>query len=251
MSKKNKLDQYYTKAAVADWCWEKIIDRFGDNALYLEPSAGEGAFLRECVDIEAFDLDPKHPDIRSMDFFDLGNSKLSGKVVVGNPPFGWASSLALKFINKASVAEAVCFILPKTFMKEVFQQKISTNLHLVGEWELPKNSFILCGEDYDVPCCFQIWESREYSRPLLSIKTYVSEDTEGDSFIRRVGGRAGQFVSGNEFTESTTYRVTCSDDVKTKIEKLYPEIKKVASQTAGVRSITLKEINHILTKYDE
>lgn len=248
MSKKNTLDQYYTKPEIAEWCWERITERFGCEVECIEPSAGEGAFLKKGMNIKAFDLEPKHPEILQMDFFNLKDSELLSKVIVGNPPFGWASSLALKFINKASVSKAVCFILPRTFMKEVFQQKIRENLHLTGEWELPKNSFLLHGEEYDVPCCFQIWENLEYSRTPIKINQYLREDQKGTYFLRRVGGRAGQFVSEKEFTDSTTYKVSCSDDVKCKVEQLYPEIKKVASQTAGVRSITITEINHILTK---
>jgi hypothetical protein len=248
LSKKNTLDQYYTKKEVAEWCWEKVLDLYGHSNLFLEPSAGTGAFLRDDVSIEAFDIDPKIDGIVKSDFLELDKELLVGKIVVGNPPFGWASSLALKFINHSKDAKAICFVLPKTFMKKVFQENISDNLHLVGEWELPKSSFLLDGSDYDVPCCFQIWENRSYKKEPLKIKTYIKECEQGTYFLRRVGGRAGMFVSEDDYTKSTTYRVSCSEEVKNRVEDLYSKIKNVASCTAGVRSITLKEINYILTE---
>ena len=251
MSKKNDLDQYYTRPEIAEWCWRKVEKFVGLDFNFIEPSAGTGAFLQKPLNIEAFDLEPKCEGVVKCDFLDKPCSYMKGKVVVGNPPFGWASALAMKFLNHCKEAEYVCFILPRTFMKEVFQQGVDENLHLIFQEELPKNSFILDGGYYDVPCCFQIWKRKGYKRPTLNIEEYVAIGNKGDYNLRRVGGRAGVFVSDEDYTPSTTYKVKCTLEVKSLIEYLYPEIKKVASQTAGVRSITVKEINYILTKYNK
>ena len=252
MSKKNKLDQYYTSEEIAKFCWERLLWKYPtaySNKEFIEPSAGSGAFLRDDVNITGFDIEPKHPNIVQMDFLNTDKTLLKGKFVIGNPPFGWASSLAVRFLNHCSEADVIGFILPKTFMKKVFQEdKVDRHLHLVGEWELPKNSFILEGNCYDVPCCFQIWERKEQERESLKIETFIKECENGELFLRRVGGRSGQFVSKEDYTESTTYRVSCNEQVEKDIISLYPKIKVVASQTAGVRSITLKEINYLLTK---
>lgn len=250
LSKKNRLDQYYTKPEIADWCWDRVIYQVRDySKTFVEPSAGKGVFLRDDLNIEAYDLEPKSEDIVEMDFLKYPVEDLEGKVVIGNPPFGWASSLAVKFINHCRYADFVCFILPKTFKKKLFQEsRIDKHLHLIGEWDLPKNSFILEDEEYDVPCCFQIWQRECFKRSDITIQNYVKEDSQGNRFIRRVGGRAGKFVSAEEYTPSSTYRVSCSDDVAKEIELLYDKIKLEASNTAGVRSITLDEINYILTQ---
>lgn len=250
MSKKNKLDQYYTKPEIAEWCWERVMYQVRDSSrTFVEPSAGKGVFLRDNLNIEAYDLDPKEDNIVKMDFLEYPPQDLGGKVVIGNPPFGWASSLAVKFINHCRYADFVCFILPKTFKKKLFQEsRIDKHLHLVGEWDLPKNSFILEDEEYDVSCCFQIWQRECFKRPDITINCYVEEDDKGERFIRRVGGRAGRFVSAEEYTPSSTYRVSCSEGVVKDIELFYDKIKMEASNTAGVRSITLDEINYILTQ---
>lgn len=250
MSKKNDLDQYYTNPDVAYDCWENILKVFDKTSSFFEPSAGMGVFLREDLNITAVDLEPKVSGIEMKDFFTVDKMSLKGKVVVGNPPYGWASSLALRFINHSSEAEGVCFILPRTFKKVLFQQKIDDNLHLVFEKDLPFKSFNLNGEPYDVPSCFQIWKRLPYKRDKISYDNLITAGTDKDYDIniRRVGGRAGKIVSDSDYTKSTTYRVKLNGLSVTEIESIYPEIKREASNTAGVRSITLDEINYLLTK---
>lgn len=249
LSKKNRLDQYYTSKEIADWCWERLAWRYNLSCEeFVEPSAGNGSFLREDVKITAYDLEPKVSGIIEKDFLTVDKKDLQGKIVIGNPPFGWASSLALKFLNHCSEAKVIAFILPRTFSKKLFQNKIDKNLHLVAEWDLPKNSFLLEGLPYDVPCCFQIWEREEYTRKEVNFDKHVYLCEDGNLLLRRVGGRAGKFVSEEDYTSSTTYRVKCSPETKTLIESCYEDIKAEASKTVGVRSITLDEINYILTR---
>jgi hypothetical protein len=236
----------YTSKDVAGFCWDKILEHFSVNESFLEPSAGGGAFLRNDLDIEAYDLDPKKDVITKADYLEIANNVSEGKVVVGNPPFGFASSLALRFINESKGAKAVCFILPRTFQKHLFKFKVDNYLHLAYSIDLPENSFVLNGEPYDVPCCFQIWRRSTVRRERPEITSHVKEDKEGGLFLRRVGGRAGMFVNESEYTPSTTYRVSCSDDVKELVDDIYNVIKLEASKTAGVRSITLDEINYLI-----
>ena len=70
LSKRNKLDQYYTSKEVADWCWERIAWRYNLSCEeFVEPSAGNGSFLREDVKVTAYDLEPKVSGIIEKDFF--------------------------------------------------------------------------------------------------------------------------------------------------------------------------------------
>lgn len=252
MSKKNKLDQYYTKPVIADKCLDILLDYLETHLgtkdySFVEPSAGTGSFLREGLKWEAYDLEPKAPCIIKRDFFTVED--LKGKIVVGNPPFGFASSLALKFLNHCAEHEAkvVAFILPKTFKKTLFQDKVSGKLHLIEEVDLPKDSFLLDGEEYDVPCVFQVWESRECLRDKSTFNKYFTKGSEDcyDFLLRRVGGRAGKILKPCEFTASSSLYV--KGDV-TFITKYQEEILEQASYTAGVKSITLDEINLIITK---
>lgn len=246
MSKKESNDKYYTKPEIAEWCWSKVLSIFPEEA-FIEPSAGSGNFLRKDVDILGYDLIPERDDIVQQDFFDSVVDET--KVYVGNPPYGFASSLALRFINRAASAKGVCFVLPKTFKKELFQRKVDKHLHLVGQWDLPKESFTLKGASYDVPSCFQIWERRECKREVPDIVNYLVKGREDDYDItvRRVGGKAGMVID-NLPPHGNLYRVKCDPKLIPVLKELYPEIKECASNTAGVRSITLDEINLLLTR---
>lgn len=246
MSKKNKLDQYYTKASVAELCWNLIDEVIGRKPKYVEPSAGLGVWLSGDRNIKAYDLEPKHNSIEKQDWLEF-TGDLRGHTVVGNPPFGFSSSLAIKFINRSFElgADYVCFILPKTFMKKLFVDKnLTRKSELIFESELPKYSFILDGEPYDVPCVFQIYKCG-HREPIV----YTNFLTKGsyddyDFIMRRVGGRAGRELTLEEYTPSSSLLV--KGDVRY-LTTLKGEIVKVSSMTAGVKSITLAEINYLIT----
>ena len=114
--------------------------------------------------------------------------------MVGNPPFGKNSSLALRFVNKAAeFAEIVAFILPCTFKKASVLRKLNPNLHLLGELKLEQNAFEFEGAAYDVPCVFQVWQRKSARRPVAD-SPLVHPDfqfcgpEEASFAIRRVGG---------------------------------------------------------------
>jgi hypothetical protein len=254
MSKKSKLDQYYTKSTVAEHFSNLVKGRYGNSQSYVEPSAGSGEFSKHFEDIISFDIEPKFSDCIEQDF--LAIKELPENLVyVGNPPFGFCSKLALKFINHCCKlkAKAVCFILPRTFSKKLFQNNINLNYHLVYEENLEKNSFTLHGSDYNVPCVFQIWGYCEEKRKKIEINEkkffeLVAKE-KATHAIRRVGGQAGKVLSGLDYSESSTYFVKMTEEVADRVAEYYPLIKEEAGKTVGVRSITLKEITYILERY--
>lgn len=257
ISDKSKLDQYYTSPEVAKYFTKKVTSLLGDNALFIEPSAGIGAFVEalEGKCIKSFDLSPVLPETVEKDFLTTTQEDFDGGVhFIGNPPFGKNSSLAVKFFNHcAKYGESISFILPKTFKKIFFKERLNPYMHLVFEEDCPNHSFVLDGSPYDVPCVFQVWVKRDYPRDVPAISDnclwqIVSKDG-ADLFIRRVGGCAGKVLDKNadSLSSSTTYYLKMLEKgVDSKIKDIYPILKEVASNTAGVRSISLKEIQHIL-----
>lgn len=253
MSDKNELDQYYTDELIAKRLSD-IVKSLYSSSHYVEPSAGTGAFSRNFVGITSYDLDPKFEGCIQADFMELDIERHRGDVFVGNPPFGKNSSLALKFLNKSgSVAKAVCFILPLTFKKIFFQQRVDNNLHLVYEEVLGKKSFILDGKPYDVPCVFQVWE--RLGEPRLDIEVrniYLKEvvKQEAEFALRRVGGKAGKILEGLDHSESSTYFFKeLKPGVKDVLKQLQSELVKQSQYTAGVRSISKNEINYFLSRH--
>lgn len=246
MSKKNRLDQYYTKSEVANKLLDIFLSKGECKGLPLvEPSAGKGSFMREDIDWEAYDLEPRREGVIAKDFLEVQD--LEGKFLVGNPPFGFKSSLALKFINHSfdRGAAKVGFILPRTFKKTLFQDKVTLSACLTYQEDVEDHAFILNGESYHVPCVFQIWERG--SRVKKTFKNFFTKGSPADYdfIIKRVGGRAGKIISKSDFTTSSSLYVKGDKDL---FNKYRDEILKEATYTAGVRSITLNEINLIVTE---
>ena len=250
LSKKNKLDQYYTSKKAVDMVYD-VISKYWEGERLLEPSAGAGAFYNNNYpNYLMFDLEPKTRGIIQADFLKVDPLEFTGCFAIGNPPFGFCGKLAVKFINHcAESCSKICFILPNTFRKELFFDKhLNKCLHLVEVVDLPRNSFILNNEEYDVPCSIFYLEKRDYPRESIAYRKYLHETVmEWGVPVRRVGGRAGQIVE--TYTPSSTYMVASNfDTVEYFLDKYKEEIKRVASYTAGVRSITLDEINLIISR---
>lgn len=183
MNEAKSLDQFYTKQEVANNC-VKIFKRALSGLRYelsdvtfLEPSAGTGAFLRALSPEDrwlAGDLEPKFPGVVKNDFFEssLILPKKENVVVLGNPPFGKRSKLALSFLKKSlEISETVGFILPLQFRKYITQRALPDSTRLIVDEDCPKNSFVFAGKPYDVRCCFQVWTSRESSHLDLRIRS--------------------------------------------------------------------------------
>lgn len=223
----------------------------------IEPSAGDGAFLQEisysfpASNKVYLDILPEDVRITRMDWFDwrLGET-VENSVVIGNPPFGKNSSLAVKFFNKAATHSPIfiAFVLPKTFMKRRFWTKLDQRYSLLWQEECGKNSFTMDGKIHDVPCVMQIWgqKTREDRLPTVLELFKEVEPSVATCFIRRAGGKAGRIV--DSYTPSSTYSVQCSNETNIRLAEMKDEIKEQASKTVGVRSITLLEIEDILLR---
>lgn len=259
-----QLDQFYTKKEISKMLMDKINKYFNlNNYFLLEPSAGKGSFSDLFhSNSQSFDIDPKNENIIKKDFLEIKIDEIENKnkqiFTIGNPPFGKNSSLALKFINKsAEFSQYIGFILPKTFKKKSFVDRINNKLHLLMEFELPEKSFIFKGNEYNVPCVFQIWEKkdikREKSKLIRESNFFKFEKKENADFaIRRVGGLAGKVILDFESYKPTSnyYISIINKEYKEKIIKImiqsYKDFQSVAKNTAGNPSLSKSEIISIL-----
>lgn len=103
--------------------------------------------------------------------------------------------------------------------------KIPRNFHLKTELVgkrgkiLEEDSFTLNGEDYPVPCVFQVWERRDYERPIKQAKTktelfdFVTNIEESDCRIQRVGGNAGVAFSDRRGAKQSNYYIKLNESV--------------------------------------
>jgi len=206
---RNTIDKYYTNPETVKLCIE-YIDKYvvmDDLDLIIEPSAGNGAFIEGIKSLTYnhlfYDIEPENDEITKQDFLKLdiyakGLNEFQNKIhIVGNPPFGRQSSLAIKFIKKAcEFAHSISFILPKSFKKDSLIQKFPLNFHRIFEIDLPDNSFLVNGATHDVPCIFQIWMKRSYNRETVEQMKplhfrFVKKTENPDISFRRVGVNAG------------------------------------------------------------
>ena len=264
-----RLDQFYTSPDVAAQCWRVLEARAAtlvdwDRAQFYEPSAGTGAFLYHMPPgrRRGMDLEPKARGVEYGDFLkDVSPDHLRASghvwVVAGNPPFGFAASMAVKFFNHAAqFAEVIAFIVPRTFRKASVINRLDMNFHRVHDSDLPEHAFIREGEPHDVPCAWQVWHKQSKRRKKIEHTDvsnwirYTDDVTHADFALRRVGGRAGQvlrFEEGVDFSPSSTYFIIdLCGWAQEALERA--DLTKVREQTAGVRSVSKLEIAEALAK---
>ena len=254
------IDKYYTKPEVVNLCL-KLIKKYiqiKPDDLIIEPSAGNGSFISGIKSLSNnyifYDLEPENPEIIKQDFLTGNYNELSTNYknihIIGNPPFGRQSSLAIKFIRKScEFCNSISFILPKSFKKDSLKQKIPLNFHLILESDLPEKSFLVDGVEHDVPCVFQIWKKKTNNRvepeklePSNFI--FVKQIENPDISVRRVGVNAG-YVDVNSVGKSIQshyfIKFTTDKSLDENIHRL-SSIKYNFNNTVGPRSISKQEL---------
>ena len=228
MQNTNQLDKFYTQTDYANQCIEKVANLYGEYAqwtLVVEPSAGNGSFYDQIpvADKIGLDIAPDndHKYIQRQDFFDFvptltedtagDNNRI---LVIGNPPFGRVSSMAIKFFNHAaSWAHVIAFIVPRTFRKVSVQNRLNASFHLVHDEDTPMNPCCFTPKMM-AKCCFQVWEKRDVVREKILLPTthnhwtflpYGPKDAQNqptppdgaDFAIRAYGGNIGEIRAKN------------------------------------------------------
>lgn len=167
----NNLDQFYTNNDIAEKCFMKLKELINIDIYdtFLEPSAGSGAFFRLLPKSKriGIDIEPKYKNIIKMDFFDFKPNNNLKYLVIGNPPFGKVSSLAVRFFNKcATFSDCIAFIIPRTFKRVSIQNKLDLNFKLLYNEDLPLNPCCFTPK-MSAKCCFQIWIKTSIKRNLI------------------------------------------------------------------------------------
>lgn len=170
------LDKFYTRPEIVRQCLDAVMEQHDWNywQLVIEPSAGNGRFLTEIPVGNKIGLDiaPEHPEVQEMDFFNYTPPAVDGPIlVVGNPPFGKGSSLAVAFFNHAATwAHTIAFIIPRTFRRISVQKKISRQFHLEYDADIPTTPSAF-EPSLNVKCCFQIWSRHNNLRVIADQPT--------------------------------------------------------------------------------
>jgi hypothetical protein len=271
--RKEGLDKFYTLPEYAKKCIDKTCELY-DIArwdLIIEPSAGNGSFFNQIQSDKKIGMDilPDNENIIKQDFFDyypLPNKEAI--LVIGNPPFGRVSSLAIKFFNhSAKWATVIAFIIPRTFRKISVQNRLDDRFHLVYDEEIPNKPCCFTPE-MSVKCCFQIWEKKENKRVLVELPKTHSDweflklgkrDSTGqptpplnaDFALRAYGGKIGEIKTEglNELRPKSWHWFKSNIDKKILIDRLMQLDYSNSVNTARQNSMGRAELVALYTEY--
>lgn len=265
--KRNTIDKYYTKDNVVELCLnlvKKYIQIKSDD-LIIEPSAGNGSFITGIKSITSnfkfYDLEPENDEIIKQDYllynYGIIKKTFSKIHIIGNPPFGRQSSLAIKFIKKScEFCDTISFILPKSFKKDSLKKKFPLNFHLIFETDLPDKSFLVDDVEHNVETVFQIWEKKNTLRTIIKNEEplnfeFVGKKENPDISFRRVGVNAGIIdVSIDNKSVQSHYFIKFKNNksINDNIDSL-KVIEFNHNNTVGPRSISKQELIKEFNKY--
>ncbi len=258
--KRNTIDKYYTKPIIVEECI-KLVKKYvniSENDLIIEPSAGNGSFIEKIKTLSSnfkfIDIEPENNQIEKQDFLEFDYQKIKGEFsnihIIGNPPFGRNSSLAIKFIKKCCMfSSSISFILPKSFKKDSMKKHFENHYHLTYEMDLPDKSFLVNDIESDVPCIFQIWQYKNEARKEIEKKLplnfeFVNKDDSPDISFRRVGVNAGNIMKEiDDKSDQSHYfiKFTNNKSIDDNIKNL-TELKFDFNNTVGPKSISKQEL---------
>jgi hypothetical protein len=258
---RNTIDKFYTKKNIVNLCIDHVTRHvhIDPSDLIIEPSAGNGIFVdglrTVSTNVLAYDIDPERDDIVKQDYLIYDYKpicKLYNKIhVIGNPPFGRQSSMALKFIKKSSeFCKSISFVLPKSFKKESMRSRIPPFFHLLFETDLPMHSFSINGFDHDVPCVFQIWEKMDvvrepYPRRIPIGYSFVTHYDNADISFRRVGVNAGKIDIHELYAKSPQTHYFIRFTNRQSIPEIISTLSTITfedNNTVGPKSISKQEL---------
>ena len=165
-------EPYFTAPDLSRRCVEYAaslldLDAF---AMMVEPGAGAGAFLRHLPPDRrlGMDIEPRHPAIRRADFLTWQPPAGTGRVLtIGNPPFGQRGALAMRFLDHAcGFSDAVAFILPRSFRKWTFENRVDPFFHLAGSFDCEEFHDV-DGRARSVRTVFQVWQRQPDRRVIV------------------------------------------------------------------------------------
>lgn len=237
---KQAQDKFYTDPEIALHCINTIEEQFD---LWLEPSAGSGSFLHQLPDNRlGLDIIPDAVDVRSQDFL-LWTPDLDCSIcTIGNPPFGKNSAMAISFFQHAAkFSDMIAFIVPRTWSRDSFQNRLPLNWQCVYEELLPDRIFKMQGKlgevDFAYPCVWQIWTPTQHRRKKFRAATVHSDwkwttRENANWVLRRTGGLAGTISQNFDCADEGNYFIACDDVTAHRLQALYTQLREVANQSA-------------------
>ena len=153
-------------------------------------------------------------------------------IIIGNPPYGVAANMAVKFVNKScELSDDVRMVLPASFQRDSVLNRIDNSFELETDRRLPDNTF-----PRDITTVYQRWVKSDIPRDKITIyKThpdfefikYKNKD-EATLFIGGAGcGPAGKVkTEGYDHYKPGHHYIVCDEEVKQRLIDLQPKLIK-------------------------
>jgi hypothetical protein len=168
-------------------------------------------------------------------------------IIVGNPPYGKNSNLAVQFLNKSGdLAHQVCYVLPRTFRKTSILNRVDVRLHLLWDQTVPDHMF-----PPPILTCYQVWHMTGQPRPKIPTKLHHDDfefvqPAHADVCVGRVGGGpCGKvFLDGfdRRSVNSHYFLKTKDVSVQNRLIQLSDQFRQKGLQTVGVPSLSKDEL---------
>ena len=267
-SNKLNLDKYYTSYDDMEYVVNKSWDILKENGYeiseFLEPSAGNGVFSNYLstsgLEVLAIDIEPDGDDIIKADYLTYDLNYVSGRCVIGNPPYGNRLNLAINFFKKSiEIADYIVFILP---ISQLNNTQSFYQFDLLYSEDLGVMTF---SNTRKVHCCLNIYvrpKNGLNKRRLNKLKdiTIVRQDSkkykdfEYDIRMCYWGdGTAGKILSENEHY-SGEYKIKINNEnINSEVIEILTNIdwKKELNSTAMCRIKQYHIINILQKKIPE
>lgn len=181
------LDRFFTRPEIAKRCHGQLMSAMADDKAdvskykFVDPSAGDGVFFDLLPKDRRIGIEivPGRKEFEAEDFLSWTPALNKQRyAIVGNPPFGYRSWLALAFVNHAATfADYIGFILPMAFQsvgKGSPQLRVK-GAELIQSLPLPAGSFISdTGQPVSVNALWQIWRrGHNVQKPQITCNGWV------------------------------------------------------------------------------
>jgi predicted RNA methylase len=259
--RKTGVEQYYTPKGLALELSGQLVAITGPDRKFLEPAGGNGSFVSALESlgvekIEAVDLYPKHPRVKSADFL-THNPKGRDLVTISNPPFGRNNSLSIPFFNHAANhSEYIAFLVPRSWRKWSVQNRLDRRFHLIFDRDVAVNYVTDTGErigaNNDLRTCFQVWQRQDSLRPLIRVQDQglvkKCKPETADIAIRVFGFGCGKSYRDFPRVANTTLMFLTVLDARVfgVIEGL--DYERFSLNTSYTRALALPELNYLLNE---
>ncbi len=248
------LEKYYTNGQTVKDCLTVVSGTLSRFDYVVEPSAGDGAFLRQIQHNNkiGIDIEPEDRSVVRYDWFKFEiNPKYKRVLIIGNPPFGKYHCLSDAFLRRAfshANVRTVAFILPNTYNKHSRQKIIPADWRIKNILELGKNCFIFNGVEKHIPCSFFVFDKsrgKDLRFDPQKVKTNDFVFSKPPHFDFFVFGASPSKVIKDVQSNNRGYFIKSMIDKKT-LKERFKNIKWKGNSCAngGVAWFTKAEIVH-------